>query len=63
MRVQISVKSGYADLYVNTYDEGNITDGNNLAVRLPTSKRDSIWLLDSVRPTSSVLSQTLVILN
>lgn len=50
----MAIKSGYADLYVNTFDEMNVTDGNNMADRLPKSKRDLMWVLENISPITSV---------
>lgn len=59
----MAVKSGYADLYVNNFDEINASDGNNMGDRLPKSKRDSMWVLENISPITSVPNQIMVIMN
>jgi len=50
----LATKSGHADLFVNTFDESNYSEGNTLAEKLPKTKQDSMWVLENIRPVTSV---------
>ncbi len=63
VRFHLTVKKGMADLYVSTYDERNATDENLIGNLLPTSKRDSLWVLEDIRPITPVRNQILTLLN
>jgi len=51
IKIEIKVKSGKVDLYVNTFDQEH--DVQNIVQKLPTSRRDSDYSIPNVRPSSS----------
>lgn len=61
VKVTISVKHGLVDLYVSTIDENK--NDQNLVQRIPSSKRNTIWLVENIMPTSSVVQNELLIMN
>lgn len=60
-KINLNVKSGEADIYVNTLDD---TDpSQNLVQRLPKSKREANWILENIKSTTDLSGQELLILN
>ncbi len=51
IKLTLSVRSGEADMYISTFSE--IDSSQNLVSRLPKSKRNAFWVLESVSPLSS----------
>lgn len=51
IKIEIKVKSGKVDLYVNTFDQKH--DVQNIVQKLPTSRSESDYSIPNVRPSSS----------
>lgn len=45
------MKQGDVDVFIKTFDESK--ESENLANNIPKSKRDAIWSLSGIKPTSS----------
>lgn len=52
MLVSLTVDSGSASLYVNTYDQMN--DAKTLTQKLPDSKQKAAFSLDSVKSSTAM---------
>ena len=51
IKIELSVKSGKVDLYVNTFDLEH--DAETIVQRLPTSRRDAAYSIPNVQPSST----------
>ena len=61
-KVRLNVKNGGpADIYVNTFDERDETQG--LVNRLPNSKRNAKWVLENLSPTTTIDLRELLVVN